>query len=38
MPNGVTPLFNLSNPFPQGVPAAYGNAAGLGIDLGKTQQ
>ena len=35
MPNGVTPLFNLSNPFPQGVPAAYGNAAGLGIDLGQ---
>jgi hypothetical protein len=33
--NGVTPLFNLSNPFPQGVPLAYGNAAGLGIDLGQ---
>ncbi len=33
--NGVTPLFNLSNPFPPGVPAAYGNAAGLGIDLGQ---
>ena len=25
----------MSNPFPQGVPAAYGNAAGLGIDLGQ---
>lgn len=34
-PNGVTPLFNLGNPFPQGLPAAYGNAAGLGIDLGQ---
>ncbi len=33
--SGVTPLFNLSNPFPQGVPMPYGNAAGLGIDLGQ---
>jgi Carboxypeptidase regulatory-like domain len=33
--NGVTPLFNLSNPFPQGVPLPAGNAAGLAIDLGQ---
>ena len=33
--NGVTPLFNLSNPFPQGIPAPYGNAAGLAIGLGQ---
>jgi hypothetical protein len=33
--NGVTPLFNLSNPFPQGLPQPYGNSAGLGIDLGQ---
>jgi hypothetical protein len=33
--NGVMPLFNLSNPFPQGVPTPYGNAAGLGIELGQ---
>ncbi|SPF40441.1 TonB-dependent receptor plug (fragment) [Candidatus Sulfopaludibacter sp. SbA4] len=26
--DGVTPLFNLSNPFPSGLPAPYGNAAG----------
>jgi hypothetical protein len=35
MSNGVTPLFNLGNPFPQGVPQPYGNSAGLGIDLGQ---
>jgi hypothetical protein len=34
-PNGVTPLFNLGNPFPQGIPAPYGNAAGLAIGLGQ---
>jgi hypothetical protein len=33
--NGVTPLFNLSNPFPSGVPLPAGNAAGLAIDLGQ---
>jgi hypothetical protein len=33
--DGVTPLFNLSNPFPQGIPAAWGNAAGLAIALGQ---
>ena len=33
--DGVTPLFNLSNPFPSGLPAAYGNAAGLAIALGQ---
>jgi hypothetical protein len=33
--NGVMPLFNLNNPFPQGVPTPYGNAAGLGIELGQ---
>ncbi len=33
--DGVTPLFNLANPFPQGLPTAYGNSAGLGIDLGQ---
>jgi len=33
--NGVTPLFNLSNPFPQGLPAPYGNSAGLAIALGQ---
>jgi Carboxypeptidase regulatory-like domain/TonB dependent receptor len=35
-PNGVTPLYNLSNPFPNGVPTPYGNDAGLGIELGQT--
>jgi hypothetical protein len=34
-PDGVTPLLNLSNPFPQGLPMPYGNAAGLGIALGQ---
>ncbi len=33
--NGVTPLDNLSNPFPQGLPGPYGNAAGLAIGLGQ---
>jgi hypothetical protein len=33
--NGVTPLFNLSNPFPAGLPAPYGNSAGLAIGLGQ---
>jgi len=33
--DAVTPLFNLSNPFPQGVPSPYGNSAGLGIALGQ---
>ena len=33
--DGVTPLFNLSNPFPQGLPAPYGNNAGLAIALGQ---
>ena len=33
--NGVTPLFNLSNPFPSGVPQPAGNSAGLAIDLGQ---
>lgn len=33
--NGVTPLFNLSNPFPQGLPLPYGNSAGLAIALGQ---
>ena len=33
--NGVMPLFNLSNPFPQGLPTPYGNSAGLGISLGQ---
>jgi hypothetical protein len=33
--DGVTPLFNMGNPFPQGVPAAWGNSAGLAIALGQ---
>jgi hypothetical protein len=33
--DGVTPLFNMSNPFPQGVPPAWGNSAGLAIALGQ---
>ncbi len=34
--NGVTPLagYQLASPFPSGLPAAQGNAAGLSIDLG----
>jgi hypothetical protein len=34
--NGVTPLagYQLSNPFPTGLPTPQGNAAGLSIDLG----
>jgi Carboxypeptidase regulatory-like domain/TonB dependent receptor len=35
-PDGVTPLYNLSNPFPSGLPTPYGNSAGLGIELGQT--
>ena len=35
-PNGVSPLYNLSNPFPSGLPTPYGNAAGLGIELGQS--
>ncbi len=35
-PDGVTPLYNLSNPFPSGLPTPYGNAAGLGIELGQS--
>ncbi len=37
-PNGVTPLFNLSNPFPAGLPAPWGGSAGLAIALGQTIQ
>jgi hypothetical protein len=33
--DGVTPLFNIGNPFPQDVPAAWGNSAGLAIALGQ---
>jgi hypothetical protein len=33
--NGVTPLFNLSNPFPSGLPTPAGNAAGLDVYLGQ---
>ena len=34
--NGVTPIagYQLSSPFPNGLPAPQGNSAGLGIDLG----
>jgi hypothetical protein len=36
--NGVQPIagYNLANPFPSGLPAPYGNSAGLGINLGQT--
>jgi hypothetical protein len=34
--NGVTPLFNLSNPFPSGLPTPGGNAAGLANYLGQS--
>jgi Carboxypeptidase regulatory-like domain len=34
-PDGVTPLYNMSNPFPQGLPTAWGNSAGLAIALGQ---
>lgn len=34
-PDGVTHLYNLSNPFPQGLPAPYGNNAGLAIAYGQ---
>ena len=33
--DNVTPLFNLSNPFPGGLPQPYGNNAGLAIALGQ---
>jgi hypothetical protein len=36
--NGLQTLpgYQLSNPFPSGLPAPYGNSAGLGIDLGQS--
>lgn len=36
--NGLQTLpgYSLSNPFPSGLPAPYGNSAGLGIDLGQS--
>ena len=34
--NGVNPLYNLSNPFPTGLPTPYGDSEGLGIELGQT--
>ena len=34
LPDGVTPTFNLSNPFPQGIAAPTGNALGLATNLG----
>jgi hypothetical protein len=36
--NGVQPLagYSLSSPFTSGLPAPYGNSAGLGIDLGQS--
>jgi hypothetical protein len=33
--DNVTPLFNLGNPFPQGIPQPWGSAAGLAIALGQ---
>lgn len=33
--DGVTPLFNLANPFPQGILAPTGSALGLGTLLGQ---
>jgi hypothetical protein len=33
-PDGVTPTFNLSNPFPQGIAQPTGNALGLSTNLG----
>jgi hypothetical protein len=32
--DGVTPLFNLSNPFPQGISKPSGNSLGLATNLG----
>ena len=32
--DGVTPTFNLSNPFPQGIAAPTGNSLGLATNLG----
>lgn len=36
--NGVQPVvgYNLASPFPSGLPAPYGNSAGLSINLGQT--
>lgn len=34
-PDGVTPLYNMSNPFPKGLPEPSGNSAGLAIGLGQ---
>lgn len=34
-PNGVTPSFNLANPFPSGVPQPTGNTLGLSTYLGQ---
>ena len=34
-PNGVTPLFNLSNPFPQGIIQPTGSTLGLATMLGQ---
>jgi hypothetical protein len=34
-PNGVSPLLNLSDPSPQGLPAQWGTGAGLLIALGQ---
>jgi len=33
-PDGVTPTFNLSNPFPQGIAKPSGNSLGLATNLG----
>ncbi|HVP46197.1 MAG TPA: carboxypeptidase regulatory-like domain-containing protein [Bryobacteraceae bacterium] len=33
--DNVTPLFNLGNPFPQGIPQPWGSSAGLAIALGQ---
>ena len=36
--NGAMPVvgYSLASPFPSGLPTPYGNAAGLGIDLGQS--
>ena len=34
LPDGVTPTFNLSNPFPQGIAAPTGSSLGLATNLG----
>ncbi len=36
LPNGVTPQFNLSNPFPQGLLQPTGNSLGLNTLLGQS--